>query len=250
MKNTSLNQKRRKFAVFDIDGTLFRDALFSEIAYELLAMGVIEEKVFAQALTQRAHYERRDHDDAFQEFMHSLAVALEQEIPRVRTADYDAAVSKVAAEKLDHVYTYTRDLANKLKEDGYFLLAISGSQYEIVEAFAKKYHFDAWVGEKWERGSKYFTGKISVTHVAKGNLLRQKIQELGLTLTGSYAVGDTMGDIELLEMVENPIAFNPNRELYNTALTRGWKIVVERKNVKYELEEGNDGSYVLARPEA
>jgi phosphoserine phosphatase len=39
----------------------------------------------------------------------------------------------------------------------------------------------------------------------------------------------------MLEAVENPIAFNPNQTLYNHAKKRGWEIVVERKDVIYEL---------------
>jgi phosphoserine phosphatase len=49
----------------------------------------------------------------------------------------------------------------------------------------------------------------------------------------------------MLEYVEHPIAFNPEIRLFNEARNKGWKIVVERKNVVYELE-ANHGSYVLA----
>ena len=38
-----------------------------------------------------------------------------------------------------------------------------------------------------------------------------------------------------LEMVENPICFNPNEKLYTEAKRQGWKVVVERKDVIYEL---------------
>jgi phosphoserine phosphatase len=56
-----------------------------------------------------------------------------------------------------------------------------------------------------------------------------------LTREGSIAVGDTDGDIPLLESVERAICFNPNQTLYTQAKRRGWEIVVERKDVIYKL---------------
>jgi phosphoserine phosphatase len=36
-------------------------------------------------------------------------------------------------------------------------------------------------------------------------------------------------------MVSEPICFNPNAALYAQAKRMGWKVVVERKDVIYEL---------------
>jgi phosphoserine phosphatase len=48
-------------------------------------------------------------------------------------------------------------------------------------------------------------------------------------------VGDTESDISFLELVEKPICFNPNKRLYTYAKRNDWKVVVERKDVIYEL---------------
>ena len=56
-------------------------------------------------------------------------------------------------------------------------------------------------------------------------------------LEGSTAVGDTESDIPMLEVVGHPIAFNPNTKLAEHAQEKGWRIVVERKDVIYELNE-------------
>ena len=39
----------------------------------------------------------------------------------------------------------------------------------------------------------------------------------------------------MLELVERPICFNPSRELYKAAKRLGWKVVVERKDVVYDI---------------
>jgi phosphoserine phosphatase len=54
-------------------------------------------------------------------------------------------------------------------------------------------------------------------------------------LEGSVGVGDTEGDISLLEAVELPICFNPNMKLFERAKLKDWKVVIERKDVIYEL---------------
>ena len=52
----------------------------------------------------------------------------------------------------------------------------------------------------------------------------------------------------MLSTVEQPIAFNPTKQLFEHARTYGWRIVLERKNMVYELEP-RDGSYILAQTE-
>jgi phosphoserine phosphatase len=43
----------------------------------------------------------------------------------------------------------------------------------------------------------------------------------------------------MLSSVGNPIAFNPNDALAAHAKKYGWKIIVERKNVIYDLKNFN-----------
>ena len=58
----------------------------------------------------------------------------------------------------------------------------------------------------------------------------------GVSLEGSVGMGDTLSDVGFLELVGIPIAFNPNRDLFDVARERGWPIVVERKDVIYNLQ--------------
>jgi phosphoserine phosphatase len=50
----------------------------------------------------------------------------------------------------------------------------------------------------------------------------------------------------MLSIVEQPLAFNPTKELFSHARKSGWRVVIERKNMTYELESQN-GSYILAK---
>lgn len=238
----------KKFAAFDIDGTLFRSGLYREVFYELYKMGVLPNDLTEQTTEKHREWRHRIHGNAFEEFEQHMVNGLDSYLPKLRIADYDKAVTRVLNKKAENVYVYTRDLLNHLKKEGYFLIAISGSQQEMVEPFAQRYGFDTWVGQEWERGEEFFTGMIiSKTHTGKDKILTRLIKEYDLTLEGSYAVGDSNGDSGMLELVEHPIAFNPTHELLEKALINGWRIVIERKNTSYELEKREDGNTILAQ---
>ena len=69
----------------------------------------------------------------------------------------------------------------------------------------------------------------------KASILKRAMEKENLMLEHSIGVGDTESDIAFLEMVAQPICFNPNKKLYRYAKRMGWKVVVERKDVVYEL---------------
>lgn len=236
----------RKFAAFDIDGTIFRSGLYREVVYELLAL----EKAPAELSDAFSHHETswktRQSPEAFHDYEEAMADAFSEALPQIKCADFDEAVQSVFDRTGGHVYAYTRDMVARLKREGYTMIAISGSQEELVKLFADKYGFDIWIGQHYERdANNCFTGKIVKTHDGKDKLLRRIVDEHGLDFAGSIAVGDSRGDIGMLSIVERPIAFNPERALFDKAKQEGWQIVVERKNMIYELQS-HGNTFVLA----
>ncbi len=236
----------KKFAVFDIDGTIFRSGLYREIVYELIATNKAPIELSTAFTQLEVDWKTRKHNDAFKMYELAMANTFDSVLPRIKCSDFDAAAMAVFERVSDYVYTYTRDLVRQLKQQNYTLIAISGSQEELVKPFADKYGFDAWVGQQYERGDNgYFTGNIIKTHDGKGTILQRIVKENGLSFEGSIAVGDSRGDIKMLSIVQQPIAFNPDRDLFDAAKKNNWKVVVERKNMIYELEP-NGHTFVLA----
>jgi len=235
----------KKFAAFDMDGTLFRSGLYREVVYELVELGALPKSILTSLADKEQAWRKRTHGSAFGEFDAALAMSMDEHLPKVKVGYFDLAVERVIHNHKDNVYVYTRELAKKLKADGYVLIAISGSQQEVVEPFAEHYDFDHAIGQRYERGEEYLLGVERKTHKGKGKFLKDIVEREGLTFDGSIAVGDTSGDIEMLELVDSPIAFNPEQRLYSLAKEKGWKIVLERKNMMYELEADDDGNYRL-----
>jgi len=235
--------REKKFAVFDIDGTLIRWQLYHSVADTLMRLGHLEPQLRQTIKDARMVWKRRE--GAFADYERQLIAVYDKIITSLSREQFEAAAQAVFDEYKDQVYTYTRDLIAKLKKDEYLLFAISGSQAEIVKRIADYYGFDDFVGSAYEYKAGRFTGAKTVAAWHKDKALKGLVSKHRASFTGSLAVGDSHSDIKMLEMVENPIAFNPENQLFEHARSKGWKIVIERKNVVYELES-KDGQYQLA----
>lgn len=236
----------KKFAVFDIDGTLIRWQLYHAVTDNLVKKGAIDGERFETIRGARMDWKRRAPGASFRSYEMEVIKAYEQTLTKLTTKQLIGAIHDVFDEYKDQVYTYTRDLAARLKKEGYLLFAISGSQSEIVELISEYYRFDAFVGTEYESRGGRFTGDKVFHAQYKDKVLRKLIKQFNADTQGSMGVGDSKGDIAMLELVEEPVAFNPEKELFDYAKKRGWKVVLERKNMIYELER-NDGQYILAK---
>lgn len=237
---------KSRFAVFDIDGTLIRWQLYHAIVNQLIKQGAIDVEVGQKISAARMSWKNRIDDAAFSTYENTLVDQYKLALTSIDFASFEKAVDQIFATYKEQTYTYTRDLVRSLKQRGYTLLAISGSHQEIVERFGDFYGFDHVIGSRYESVGGKFTGKEFTPVLAgKGILLKQIVDELGLSWKESIAAGDTKSDISMLELVERPIAFNPSRELFNHADEHGWDIVIERKNMVYRLKKQR-GEYVLS----
>ncbi|CAN5737308.1 HAD-IB family hydrolase [soil metagenome] len=227
---------KRPVAVFDIDGTVFRSSLLIELVDRLILRGVIPEA--ARTAYEKAQIDWQDRNGEYEAYIKKVIESFVKYIQGLPYGEVADIAGEIIEEKRNRTYRYTRDLIKELKEEGYFLLAISHSPKFIVDGFAYELGFDKSYGTFYSTGaSGRFTGELEDEHeiMNKSAILQRAIEKENLTLTRSVGVGDTESDISMLDLVEVPIAFNPNRGLYRHALQNGWKTVVERKDVIYEI---------------
>ena len=235
----------KRFAVFDIDGTLLRWQLYHAVADELARRGHFGAIEYQAVKDARMTWKKRQGEDSFKDYERTLVNLVDQVIGTISVADWEDASRKVIEEYQDQVYTYTRDLTRALKADGYLLFAISASQSNIVGLLAAHYGFDDFGGSEYEVKDGVFTGKKDVLlKERKPEYLKRLAGKHDAVYEGSIAVGDSESDIPMLEAVDQPIAFNPTKLLFKHARQNNWKVVLERKNVVYELEPEH-GRYEL-----
>ncbi len=228
------NEQHKKYiAIFDIDGTVFRSALMTQLHLALVREGIFPKKTNEIIKPKlQAWLDRRG---SYRVYIDTMVKVFKDNIIGKKQSDILRVSHKVIEEQKNRVYTYTTNLIKKIRKT-HLLVAISGSSIEIVREFNKYWKFDHVYGEILEVEDGVYTGKIVVEPILdKKVLVEAFIDAHHLSLKGSIGVGDTESDISFLEIVAEPICFNPNSHLYVVAKKKGWKVVVERKDVIYEL---------------
>lgn len=226
----------KKVAFFDIDGTVFRSSLLIELVERFIERGIFPEE--AREGYQKEFDAWQNREGSYEDYIGAVVKTYIANIKGVFYGDMADIGKEVVAEQSKRVYRYTRDLIKELKKKGYYVVAISQSPKTVLDDFCESYGFNKVYGRIYELGPQdHFTGEVVDVHLIenKANIVRRVVEKEGVDITDSVAVGDTEGDIPLLELVERPICFNPNRALYEHAKRMGWKVVIERKDVIYKL---------------
>jgi len=229
----------QKLAVFDIDGTIFRSSLLI-----VLTNALVEKNFFPK----NARIEIKDdykawlnREGEYENYIEKVIDVYTKYIVGLKEEDVIRVVDEVLEDEKKKLYRYTRDLIKKLKSEDYFLFAISGSPGHILTSFAKDIGFDKYLGGYFEIVGGKFTGRQPFGNPAedKRKTLAEFLEksEIEFDLKNSIGIGDTESDIAFLEIVGNPIAFNPNKSLAEYAKKNNWKIVVERKDVIYDISD-------------
>ncbi len=235
----------RRFAAFDIDGTIFRWQLYHELFDALNDEGLMDTEQVNPVLEARERW--RERRISYEQYEHELIGAMKQAVVGLEAERFNAIADAILAAKGHHTYRYTLELLKRLKKEGFVTIAISGSYQQLVDRFARLHGIDLAVGRDHVIEQGRLTAESTEIFGRKEVILKELMDQHDLTAVGSYAVGDSGGDISMLEMVDHPLAFNPDEHLEQKAREAGWSIVIERKNLAYHLEKGSDGTYVLAQ---
>lgn len=235
----------KKLAVFDIDGTLFRWQLFHELVAELGRQQLFPKEVVESI--EEKFFEWRALKATWADYEEKVVHAIQTYIVQIPPEKLNECAQIVVNQSGHKVYNYTSNLVNKLKNERYFLLALTGSQQEIAELFARKHGFDECIGSLMKKdGNGNFTTEYERFVVGnKSKILQEFAMNNDFDLSNdSYGIGDSAGDAEILQNVTNPIVFNPDEGLLKIAQAKGWPVVIERKNIAYTMTASNK-KYIL-----
>lgn len=226
----------KRVAVFDVDGTIFRSSLFIELVERLIHEGHLPASMRETYGDKKERWVNRE--GTYDAYVRAMVEASYVYFKGIRAEDFAKAAEGVVSSQSKHVYRYTRNLVKDLKEKGYFLLAVSHSPKAILDYFCPQLGFDKWYGLIYETDAEgLLTARVVDEHVIldKAAILKRAVENQSLVYEGSIGVGDSESDIPFLKLVEMPVCFNPSSGLYAYAKEAGWKVVVERKDVVYEL---------------
>ena len=231
-----------KAAFFDIDGTLYREGLISEIFKKLIKYEIIDaEKWYKEVRPEFTKWDNRQGD--YDNYLLKMADIYVDALKGLHKSQVEFIASQVVSQKGERVYTYTRDRIKWHKEQGHKIITISGSPLELVRKMAEKYGFDDYKGAEYlMNNDEIYTGEVIPMwdSQSKENAVIEMKNKYDIDLDESYAYGDTSGDLGMLKMVGNPVCINPTRELVKEILNDNeikdrMKIVIERKDMIYKL---------------
>lgn len=228
--------KKTKLAIFDIDGTIFRKNLHFVLINELVFSKVFPKKV--KNILVDVYADWLEHRGTYEKYRISLVDLYSKHIEGCKKEDILKASKDVIRFHERRTYIFAENLIRKLKKENYCIIAISGSPSEIVEEYNKNHlKFDKVFGSVYEFDENgIYTGKAVFEPTKnKGEVAKQFAAENGINFKDSFGIGDTESDASFLELVEHPIVFNPNQNLKAIAKEKKWKIMVEKKDVIYEI---------------
>lgn len=230
-------------AFFDIDGTISREGLISQMFRKLIKYELIDAaKWHSEVEPAFSKWNRRL--GGYDLYLQKMVDIYSETVRNTEHYHIEYIARKVVEQHGERVYTYARDRIRWHKEQGHLVIAISGSPIELVSEMACKYEMDDFRGTVYEIGENgIYTGRIIPMwdSSSKSDAVLEMAEKHGIDLETSYAYGDTNGDFAMLGLVGRPIAINPTKELISRiladpALKQRICIIVERKDVTYRID--------------
>lgn len=233
-------------AFFDIDGTIYREGLITEVFKKIIKYELVDEKKWYREVRPAfIKWDKRQGD--YDEYLIKMVDIYIEAIKGVDRHHIEYIAKKVIEQKGDRVYTFTRERIKWHKEQGHKVIAISGSPIELVKEMSNKYNMDDYKGSIYLRDDDdNYTGEIIPMwdSESKQNAIKELTEKYDIELDKSFAYGDTSGDFTMFKSVGIPYAINPTKELLakvmeNDEVREKIKVIVERKDVTYNLDINN-----------
>jgi len=124
-------------------------------------------------------------------------------------------------------YPYAKELVETFYSRGK-IIAVSGFPSEVASLISENLRFDDFLATELGVEKGKYTGTIKLNMALKETKKKEVEKYIStntLSLANSYGFGNTFSDLPILEIVENVIAVNPDKELEKYAKIRGWKIL-------------------------
>lgn len=216
----------------DVDGTYFRWQLFDVWIHEMVYQGLLPQIVLTRADAERKAYKFRKGE--FSEFIKKIVHAYQgnQRLRGILVEDARIAARECLKKQGQKLHEFVSILASLSRELGYVRAIVSGSPDVVIQEFAMQLEIEAYLGTNLPHKDGRFTGEKAIEwYHCKDEAVRKLASEHDIDLSCSIAIGDSEGDIAMMELVRYPICFNPNDALETVAYERGWPIVKEKKTV-------------------
>lgn len=211
-------------AIFDLDNTLL--SIDSDHAWGefLLEQGAVDPVAYREANDRfMTDYEAGTLD--IHAFLEVALKPLAENSPEQLAAWHQ----QFMASKIEpHILPKGEELVARHRSRGDTLLIVTATNRFITGPIAERLGVDELIAVEPEIVDGRYTGKVSgVPSYREGKVerLEQWLADKELALDGSWFYSDSHNDLPLLELVEHPVAVDPDPTLREVAEQKGWKII-------------------------
>jgi len=131
--------------------------------------------------------------------------------------------------KIDPIITQASlDLLNRHRQAGDTLMIITATNAFVTQPIAERLGIEHLIATDPEMKNGRYTGNVEgIPSFREGKVQRLRIwlEAHAQDLNGSSFYSDSHNDIPLLDIVDNPVAVDPDHELAAYALARNWPVI-------------------------
>jgi HAD superfamily hydrolase (TIGR01490 family) len=217
----------KRVAFFDIDGTLYNGNLGLDVGKYLVGLRLISRMVLLRAIFLGFLYKLRL--ISYDKFG-VLGMSLLEDVLSGKEVERVLRVVEDFYEVTDlNLNKKVLGLLQDLKDKDFFIVLVTGEPDFLMRPFIAKVGADVSLTTELELDKKgKFTGKILEnlsTNKGKYEVFKRFVEKEGVDLTESVAVGDSEGDLGMLEACGRAICVNPTRGLLKVARVKGWGVI-------------------------
>ncbi|WP_337959625.1 HAD-IB family hydrolase [Anaerobacillus arseniciselenatis] len=218
-----------KVAIFDFDGTLFPEETFP---------------LMMNHLKQHPKYKNK-----YRRFITKILpiyVAYktnfypEQKMKEYSMRTYISSFKKASAKEINQFFfEIGSDMRKNLnasvleridlhRKNGYYIMLVSGAFLPLLQAVTKDIPFDSIIGTSVPLKNDLFDKNTPIIHIhgaRKKDKIFAQLANDSIDWENSFAYGDSYSDLDVLELVGNPVAVKPEPRLLQIAEQRQWEVI-------------------------
>jgi HAD superfamily hydrolase (TIGR01490 family) len=229
-----------KVAALDIDGTLYPGALGLQLLEALAANGISDKSKSKNVFELVERYRLNEID--FQTMSTSAYTLYGEAIAGISQAVVQHIANQVWLQERTKLFAFVPKLIDILKSQGYSIVLISGSPDEIVCCLAREFGISKYQGSIFATYQGKYTGKVNLLSGSlskKYSIFLRMTKDWEVNLQESLAIGDSITDTPLLEIVSKPLVFEPHPSLMLLAQQKSWLVTNRNDIVKHIMELEN-----------
>lgn len=218
-----------KVAIFDFDGTLYTKETFKLLMEQL-----------KKHPTHKQYY-RKFYRSILPLYIRYKLKILPESVMKERSMHiYLKALDRLTITELQEFFKsmhtvmmpdFNEQVINRLakhQRDGYFVLLVSGAYTPFLKAVTSHLTFDRIIGTDIPLNGEKLAMDQPLLHIQgirKNERIYQALHEDTIDWNNSFAYGDSISDLPVLEQVGHPVAVRPDEKLTAIAKQRKWEIL-------------------------